>query len=492
MILTNSNEAKVGVSNATTIASSTASFRQFMCYFVTTISAAISGTTGLIKNGIGGLTLSGVCNYTGPTQINAGQIAISSASTLNGVISGAGSLTKTGLGALTLGSTNTYSGGTLSAPASAGATFNFASNNAFGTGLFTSAGPSQIVCNATSTLTNNFQVNAAQSLQFRVNVTAVILTISGNIAGSGSINKTSTGQLRLNGTLSYTGSTMISGGILTVNNSYLTPSYTINSAAVLNLGYSPTASLTLLGNGTVNIVSVIAAIAPPLTISMGAGGLIDIKSTGGLSYGFGNDPWTGNLADLNVSGILYIAANNVIVNALTGNSTNFTAGASTIIVGVNNGGGTYTGTLTRNYADASFRKEGSGTQTMNGTINLGATGTITQVGMGNLVINGAILSGSIVQNGTGTLTLTGNNTYTGATSISAGSIIVPKTIGASTGTATFTNTTLSVSFNVAPTAGMTFRYFPGATTQTYASVTLVGAPGRTATYNSSNSTLTIA
>ena len=351
MILTNSSAAKVGNSNVITIASATASFRQFMVYAATTISAAITGTTGLIKNGIGTLTLSG---------------------------------------------SNTY-----------------------------------------------------------------------------------------------TGATTISGGILAVNNSYLTPSYTINSGAVLNLGYAPTASLTLLGNGTLNIVGVISAIAPPLAISM-SGGLIDIKSTGVLAYGYGNDPWTGNLADLNVSGVLYIAANNVIVNALTGNSAYFTVGAATIIVGVNNGGGTYAGTLARNYADGSFRKEGSGTQTMNGAINLGATGTITQVGSGNLVINGAILSGSIVQNGTGTLTLTGVNTYTGATSISAGSIIVPKTTGASTGTATFTNTTLSVSFNVAPTAGMTFRYFPGTTTQTYASVTLVGAPGRTGVYTSATSTLTIA
>ena len=214
MILTNSTTAEVGTSNVNAIASATASFRQFMCYAVTTISAAITGTTGLIKNGIGGLTLNGVCDYTGPTQINAGQIAISSASTLNGVISGAGSLTKTGTTVLTIGGSNTYSGGTLSAPSLATGTITFSQNNAFGTGLFTSAGPSQIVCTATSTLTNNFQVNAAQSLQFRVNAATVILTISGNIAGSGSISKTSTGQLRLNGTLSYTGSTTISSGTL--------------------------------------------------------------------------------------------------------------------------------------------------------------------------------------------------------------------------------------------------------------------------------------
>ena len=138
MILTNSSAAKVGGSNVTAIASSTASFRQFMCYFVTTISQGITGTTGLIKNGIGGLTLSGVCNYTGPTQINAGQIVISSASTLNGVISGAGQLTKTGTTNLTLGGSNTYSGGTLSGPTAASGTITFSQNNAFGTGLFLS------------------------------------------------------------------------------------------------------------------------------------------------------------------------------------------------------------------------------------------------------------------------------------------------------------------------------------------------------------------
>ena len=332
---------------------------------------------------------------------------------------------------------------------------------------------------------------ASSTASFRQFMVYAATTISAAISGAKGLVKNGNGTLTLSGSNTYTGATTISGGILAVNNSYLTPSYTINSGAVLNLGYAPTASLTLLGNGTLNIVGVISAIAPPLAISM-SGGLIDIKSTGVLAYGYGNDPWTGNLADLNVSGVLYIAANNVIVNALTGNSAYFTVGAATIIVGVNNGGGTYAGTLARNYADGSFRKEGSGTQTMNGAINLGATGTITQVGSGNLVINGAILSGSIVQNGTGTLTLTGVNTYSGATSISAGSIIAPKTSGASTGTATFTNTTLSVSFNVAPTAGMTFRYFPGATTQTYASVTLVGAPGRTGVYTSATSTLTIA
>jgi autotransporter-associated beta strand protein len=239
MILTSSNAVKVGTSNVSAIASATASFLQFMCYLSTTISKSITGTTGLIKNGIGGLTLSGVCDYTGPTQINAGQIAFSSASTLNGVISGSGSLTKTGTTSLTIGGNNTYSGGTLCAPTVAGAVINFSSDNAFGTGLFTSAGPSQIVVANSATLPNNFQINATHSMQFRVNTATTILTLSGNIDGSGSLSKTSTGQLRLNGTLNYTGSTTITAGTLraikTTGASTATASFTTGLSVSFNV-----------------------------------------------------------------------------------------------------------------------------------------------------------------------------------------------------------------------------------------------------------------
>jgi len=283
MILTDSNAAEVGTSNVTAIASSTALFRQFMCYFVTTISQAITGTTGLIKNGIGGLTLSGICNYTGTTQINQGTLTITSASSLSGVISGAGSLAKTGTAVLTIGGNNTYSGGTSFNSGALAALINFNSSNAFGTGLFTvSNAAGQISTGGNVTLPNDFLINSI-SLQYRT-AGANTITVTGNIAGSGGINKT--------------------------------------------------------GNGILNLT------------------------------------------------------------------------AATL-------------------------------------------------------------------------------TYTGSTTRTAGSIVASKTTGASTATATFT-TGLSVSFNVPPTIGMTFRFFAGSTTNTYASVTLVGAPGRTGTYNSSNSTLTIA
>jgi len=215
MILTDSSAAKVGGNNVSAIASSTGLFRQFMCYLSTTISTAITGTIGIVKNGIGGLTFTGACTYTGQTQINGGQIVISGAvaSTLNGVISGAGVLTKTGSGTLTIGANNTYSGGTVYAPTSATGTITYSSSNAFGTGLFTAQGVCQIITGGNVTLPNNFQLNSGTTLQFRT-AGANTITASGNIAGSGSVTKTGNGTLRLDGTLTYTGSTTITAGFI--------------------------------------------------------------------------------------------------------------------------------------------------------------------------------------------------------------------------------------------------------------------------------------
>jgi autotransporter-associated beta strand protein len=210
MILTNSSAAKVGGTNVKVIASTTTLFRQFMCYDGSSISSAITGTTGLIKNGIPNLVLSGVCNYTGPTQINAGTLSITNASTLNGVISGAGSLTKSGAFAVTIGGNNTYTGGTFFS----GGTITFSSGNAFGTGLFMAQTATQIITINNITLPNNFQINAGATMQFRTSG-ANTITVTGNITQSGNLNKTGNGYLDLTAaTLTYTGSTTIQGGFI--------------------------------------------------------------------------------------------------------------------------------------------------------------------------------------------------------------------------------------------------------------------------------------
>ena len=214
MILTDSSSARVGTSIVGAIASSTSDFRQFMVYTSMNITTAITGTIGVVKNGPGLLTYTAACNYTGQTIINQNGIVIPSASILNGIISGPGSLTKTGTTNLTLGGNNTYSGGTLCS----GGFITFISGNAFGTGLFTAAGQSQIITGRTITVPNNFQINTGIVLQYRVNIGTAILRLTGNIAGiGGNINKTSTGTLNLTAaTLSYTGNTTITAGIIRI------------------------------------------------------------------------------------------------------------------------------------------------------------------------------------------------------------------------------------------------------------------------------------
>ena len=133
MQITDSDAAKVGVSNVTAIVSATETFHQFMCYSETTVSRAISGVVGLIKNGLAKLILSGSNGFTGNISVNAGTLELTNslgggtysgnisiggtfffrsgtAHTFSGVLSGTGKLEKRGNGQLTLTNSNNFTG----------------------------------------------------------------------------------------------------------------------------------------------------------------------------------------------------------------------------------------------------------------------------------------------------------------------------------------------------------------------------------------------
>jgi len=210
MILTDSTAAEVGTSNVSSIASATAAFRYFHIYpGVVSYNQPISGTTGLVKTGNGTLQTGQIFNYTGPTQINAGQLEISSASVLNGVISGAGSLIKSGANTLTIGGSNTYSGGT-----SLIGIVIISSSNAFGTGTVTGTGGWDIRGAGAITLPNNFTSN----FQMVFRISGGNTTITGTISGAGNLLKLGNGFLSLNASnLTYTGSTSTTAGQLIVS-----------------------------------------------------------------------------------------------------------------------------------------------------------------------------------------------------------------------------------------------------------------------------------
>jgi autotransporter-associated beta strand protein len=244
MTLRESLSARVRTSVVSAIISTSSTFRQFLCYSAITISQVITGSIGVIKNGIGGLTLSGNCNYTGPTQINAGILTITGQSILNGVISGAGTLAKSGSLPITLGGNNTYTGGTTYTASAAAATITFSSGNVFGTGNVTCSGPCQIITAAAVTVPNNFILNSGATMQYRT-TGAPTYTIAGNISGAGNVNKTGNGTVVLSGILTYTGQTTITAGTIraskTTGSSTATASFVTTATLSVSFNVPPDA-----------------------------------------------------------------------------------------------------------------------------------------------------------------------------------------------------------------------------------------------------------
>jgi fibronectin-binding autotransporter adhesin len=249
----------------------------------------------------------------------------------------------------------------------------------------------------------------------------ISFSMTNSVTNTLGLIKEDAGRWTLTGTNRYTGSTTISAGTLVLKSSNSSPSYAISANAVLELSTNAApATATYSGSGTLRISGFVYAYADPgfaATFSMGSGGTIDIQSGAELYFGFGDDPWTSNLADLNVNGVLWGAANNIVVDVLTGNSSSFSMGAGTVIVGADNGSGTYSGRITDNYAPGNFLKIGSGTQTLSGTNIYSGT---TFVSNGTLRVTGSLLSSGLVEvAGAGTL---GGNGSAGRVLLRGGTI----------------------------------------------------------------------
>lgn len=190
---------------------------------------------------------------------------------------------------------------------------------------------------------------------------------------------------------------------------------------------------------------------------------IEFKS-GGFGGGAGNTFYTlSGTTGVTLSG----AGSSSAVGTFTANATTYTS------VLANNSGVTQTVSipLTLGAANQAIRAV-SGDLAINGTLANGGN-TLTVGGAGNTTFgSSAVISGSggLTKVEAGTLTLSANNTYSGGTTISAGTLLVTNTIGSGTG-----------SGNVTVNAGSL-----GGTGTISGSVALNGA-----TIGSSGSTLTL-
>jgi len=234
------------------------------------------------------------------------------------------------------------------------------------------------------------------------------LKVSGIISGARGITKAGTGMMLLSGANTYTGTTTINTGVLKIQGvafSTTPRSYSISSGAVMNIdGNTGVAAgnSTISGTGTLRITGSSGTMfgnegsnLPKgnnrnIAMSLGFGALIDVQSGAEmLNGGWQNITWTNNYADLNVDGIFDIwDGQTVIVDALTGSGTVDKNNGYTVTVGLtvgqDNGTGTFSGIIKNTTDITTLTKTGNGTQILSGTNTY--TGTTT-ISAGTLSIN---------------------------------------------------------------------------------------------------------
>ncbi len=301
---------------------------------------------------------------------------------------------------------------------------------------------------------------------------AAAYTISGVISGTGGITFASNangtaGNMTVSGTNTYSGPTTINGGTLiigAINNGGANGRLGASSIAANNLvlgggtlSYTGATSSTdrnfTLTNGTTSTINVSTA-ATVLTLTGAAAtsnGSLTKSGSGTLQLN-GSNAYTGTTAI--IAGTLRIGAAERIDNssALTLSGGTFGLNSFNETVGSLAGSG---GTVdTQGGGTPLFTAGGdNSTTSFAGAISNG-TGTV-----------------SFTKEGTGTLTLTGANTYTGTTTINAGTLQLSRAGGAlvntqnvnvnSTGTLRITNNQTLANINLA--SGATLTVDPGVT-----------------------------
>jgi len=374
---------------------------------------AISGAGGLIKNGGSIQQLSGCSSsYTGSTVINQGTLAV-------GCLEDGGA--NSSIGSSSSAASNlVLSGGTLQYIGAGGST-----NRQFTLGASTT---SKLDASGTGAIA----FTHAGPLTFASANTAQTLTLGGtntgnNILGA-QITNNGTGVTRLtkndagtwvltNAGSTYTGVTTINGGVLAVDklsNGGLASSIGASSAAAANLVIGNGSTLRYTGSGdTTNRL---------FTLSAGVT-FIESSGTGAIVF---TDTGLVTLASNNLARTIALGGTNTGNNTLAGSIGNAGTGVTTL---AKNDSGTWV--LTGNHSYTGSTNINGGTLFVGGG---GTTGSIASALVNNfgtlgfnrsdlLAYGGQIVgTGSLRQAGSGTTVLTGTNTYTGGTTIDAGTL----------------------------------------------------------------------
>ena len=396
-------------------------------------------------------------NVTAPISLVAGVAVNASASAavaLNGNISGTGGLTNNSLGTLALGGTDTYTVGTFQnsgtlALNSAGAlgssplTINGGTlDNTSGTNVSLTGNPAQtwnvgfFFTGTTNLNLGNGAVNMIPG-SMTVNVVSNTLTVGGALSGT-NFTKSGNGTLTLGGANNYTGTTTVGAGTLN-----LTGVSTITNAVSVN------------GTGTLSLNAAGGALPNGSTISMTAVGaslnVAQNDTIGTINFAAGNAYGAATLTVTNsIAPNIGINLSNLISCSLAGTAQFKKTGQGMTLLGAVN---SYTGGTLVDGANSYLKITNSGTLgSTSGTLNVDTASAIVDLGgssqtVGPVLIGGIITNGTLsgssytITNGSVYATLTGSgialtksgpsnailasaNSYTGATTISAGTLQV--------------------------------------------------------------------
>ncbi|MEK3502630.1 fibronectin-binding autotransporter adhesin ShdA [Salmonella enterica subsp. enterica] len=229
-------------------------------------------------------------------------------------------------------------------------------------------------------------------------------TLDNNVTGGGQIVKSGNDELIVTGANNYSGGTTISGGTLTADHADSLGSGDIDNSGVLQVGEGELEN-TLSGSG-----SLVKTGTGKLTLGGDNSYSGGTTITGGtLTADHADSLGTGAIAN---SGVFKVGEGE-LKNTLSGSGSLVKTGTGELTLSGDNsysGGTTITGgTLMADHADSL------------GTGAIANSGVL-QVGEGELenMLSG---SGSLVKTGTGELTLSGDNSYSGATTITDGTLI---------------------------------------------------------------------
>jgi fibronectin-binding autotransporter adhesin len=436
-----------------------------------TYAMAIGGSGGLAQNGSGKLTLTGSNSYTGATELNAGVLSVGALSNI-----GSGPIVMNG-GSFQWASGSTFDISSRLSAQGSGGTFDTNGNNVIfasgfsGTGSLVKAGGGVLTVTGSNSHSGTFVISGGAlrigsggttgslGSSSIINSATLLLnrsdavTYGGNISGSGMISMTGSGTFTLSGSNTFTGTNSGAGGItisagqLRLGSASALPGgdLTIDSGSLDLNGYSGTIS-NLIGNNAGRITSgttggVTLTVNPALAYGTTFAGVIEDGSgtvslhnrAGALTLA-GNNTYTGTTT---ISGGSLTIAGSLASSAIVNNSLLIFNTSSGTYAGVISGtglmrlGGISTLTLTGNNTY-------TGTTTIfSGTLQIGNGGTSGSLA-GAFIENGSALAfnrsdavsyggvisgtGRVSQLGTGTLTLIGANTYTGTTTIAAGTL----------------------------------------------------------------------